>query len=150
MQKLNFPTYNFRFKKNKDNEVLIFDESRKKFILLTPEEWVRQHALKFLLVEKKFPISLIELERKISLNNQTKRFDLICKNSDGTTRLLLECKAPEIKISQATFDQIIRYNNVLKAQYLWISNGIDNHIFEIDFESNKVNKIKELPLYGDL
>ena len=148
MHKLNFPKYDFRFKKNTKDEVFIFDESRKKFILLTPEEWIRQNALHFLLKEKKYPISLIELERGVEVNKQMKRFDLICKNPDGTTKLLLECKAPGVKISQATFDQIIRYNNVLKAQFLWVTNGTEHYFFELNFENNVAVKINDLSLYS--
>ena len=148
MQKLNFPTYQFRFKKNKQNEVLIFDESRKKFVLLTPEEWVRQNALRYLIKEKNYPISLIEVEKKIELNGLIKRFDLVCKNPDGSVYLLLECKAPEVKLSQATFDQIVRYNNTLQATILWVTNGLEHFIFEIvTNNSDVVTKLKELPLY---
>lgn len=128
---------------------MIYDESRKKFIFLTPEEWVRQNALKYLLKDRKYPISLIELEKRVELNKQTKRFDLVCKTPEGETMLLLECKAPNINLSQATFDQIIRYNNVLKAQYLWITNGLEHFAFEVDFDTNCVKRINELPLYED-
>ena len=113
MQKLNFQLYNFRFKNN-ENKVSIFDEIRKKFIILTPEEWVRQHVVQFLLEEKKYPKSLINVEKVLKVNGLRKRYDVVVFNSDGSIFILIECKAPEVKIAQTTFDQIARYNMTMK------------------------------------
>ena len=146
---LNFPTYPFRFRKSDKNQVFIFDESRKKFIVLTPEEWVRQHALQFLIQEKQFPLSLIELEKEIKQNNRLRRFDLVAKSPQNDVLVLLECKAPDVNLSQATFDQIIRYNNVVKAKYLWVTNGLQHFYFAVDFEENVVTQKNELPLYHE-
>lgn len=144
MQLLNFPTYSFRFK-NSENKVSIFDSIRKKFILLTPEEWVRQHVVEFLLNEKKYSKSLINVEKVVKVNGMNKRYDIIVFNSDGSIFLLIECKAPEVKIDQKTFDQIARYNLILNAQYLMVTNGLNHYFCEMDFENEKYTFLKELP-----
>jgi hypothetical protein len=144
MQQLNFPTYSFRFK-NSENKVSIFDSIRKKFILLTPEEWVRQHVVEFLLVENKYPKSLINVEKIVKVNGMNKRYDIVVFNPDGSIFLLIECKAPEIKIDQKTFDQIARYNLSLNAQYLMVTNGLNHYFCQMDFENEKYTFLKELP-----
>lgn len=144
MQKLNFPVYSFRFK-NSENKVAIFDEIRKKFIILTPEEWVRQHVTKYLLQEKKYPKSYINVEKLIKINDLTKRYDLVVFRPDGALFLLVECKAPEVKITQQTFDQIARYNLTLKAKYLMVTNGLNHYFCEMDFENEKYVFLEHLP-----
>ncbi len=146
MIKLNFPTYSFRFKNSK-NKVSIFDEIRKKYIFLTPEEWVRQHVVQFLLLDKKYPKSLINVEKVIKINTLTKRYDAVVFEPNGEIFLLVECKAPEIAISQHTFDQIARYNLVLKAKYLMVTNGLNHYFCQMDFENEKYVFLKELPEY---
>ena len=146
MQKLNFPTYSFRFK-NSENKVSIFDEIRKKFILLTPEEWVRQHVIQFLLQNKKYPKSLINVEKLIKINDLNKRYDGVVFQPNGEIFLLIECKGPEVPISQHTFDQIARYNLVLKAKYLMVTNGMNHYFCQMDFENEKYVFLKELPEY---
>ena len=144
MQKLNFPVYNFRFKNSK-NKVAIFDEIRKKFIILTPEEWVRQHVVQFLLQEKKYPKSHINVEKLLKINDLKKRYDVVVYKKEGAISILIECKAPEIKISQDTFDQIARYNLTLKADYLMVTNGVNHYFCQMDFENEKYLFLKELP-----
>ena len=146
MQKLNFPTYSFRFK-NSENKLSIFDEIRKKFIILTPEEWVRQHVVRFLLEEKKYPKSLINVEKVLMVNGLRKRYDIVVFNPDGSIFVLVECKAPEIKTAQATFDQIARYNMTMKAQYLMVTNGLNHYFCLMDFENEKYEFLRELPDY---
>ena len=146
MQKLNFPSYTFRFK-NSENKVSIFDEIRKKFIILTPEEWVRQHVVRFLLEEKKYPKSLINVEKVLTINGLRKRYDIVVFNPDGSIFVLVECKAPEIKTSQATFDQIARYNMTLKAEYLMVTNGLNHYFCQMDFENEKYDFLAALPDY---
>ena len=148
MQKLNFPTYSFRFK-NSENKVSIFDEIRKKFILLTPEEWVRQHVVQFLLQDKNYPKSYINVEKLIKINDLTKRYDAVVFQPNGEIFLLIECKAPEVAISQQTFDQIARYNLVLKAKYLMVTNGLNHYFCQMDFENEKYVFLKELPEYSN-
>ena len=148
MQKLNFPAYSFRFK-NSENKVSIFDEIRKKFILLTPEEWVRQHVVQFLLQDKKYPKSYINVEKLIKINDLSKRYDGVVFQPNGEIFLLIECKAPEVPISQQTFDQIARYNLVLKAKYLMVTNGLNHYFCQMDFENEKYVFLKELPKYSN-
>jgi Type I restriction enzyme R protein N terminus (HSDR_N) len=141
---LDFPSYTFRFK-NSENKVSIFDPIRKKFIILTPEEWVRQHVVEFLVQEKKYPKSYINVEKLLKINDLNKRYDVVVFNPDGTIFLLVECKAPEIKISQTTFDQIARYNMVLKSNYLMVTNGLNHYFCEMDFVQNKYKFLQQLP-----
>jgi predicted type IV restriction endonuclease len=149
MQKLNFPSYTFRFK-NSENKVSIFDEIRKKFIILTPEEWVRQHVVRFLLEEKKYPKSLINVEKVLMVNGLRKRYDVVVFNPDGSIFILVECKAPEIKTAQATFDQIARYNMTLKADFLMVTNGLNHYFCLMDFENEKYEFLRELPDYENI
>ena len=137
MLKLSFPNYEFRLKKINQKR-FIFDEIRKKFVELTPEEWVRQNCIRFLEKEKKFNKSLISVEKKINLNNTTKRFDILVYDSDGSCILLVECKAPNIKIEQNSFDQIIRYNQVVNAKFLMVTNGIIHYYCKINNIQNKI------------
>lgn len=144
MKPLHFSDYKFRFKNSK-NKTAIFDVIRKKFIILTPEEWVRQHVVQFLILEKRYPKSYINVEKLLIVNDLTKRYDVVVFNSDGSLFLLVECKAPEIKITQATFDQISRYNLTLKAKYLMVTNGIDHYYCEMDFENQNYRFLEQLP-----
>jgi hypothetical protein len=146
MLKLNFPTYPFRFK-NSENKVSIFDEIRKKFIILTPEEWVRQHVFHYLINEKKYPKSLINVEKVLTINKLRKRYDVVVFNPDGSIHILVECKAPEVKISQATFDQIARYNMTMKARFLNVTNGLNHYYCQMDFENEKYEFLQSLPDY---
>lgn len=104
MQKLNFPEYSFRFK-NSENKVSVFDAIRKKFVILTPEEWVRQHVVQFLMTAKSYPKSYINVEKSIQINGLTKRYDAVVFYPNGSIFLAVECKAPEVKITQETFDR---------------------------------------------
>ncbi len=144
MQKLNFPSYSFRFK-NSENKVSIFDEIRKKFMLMTPEEWVRQNVVRFLLEEKKYPKSYINVEKIIKINGLTKRYDIVVFQPNGKIFLLIECKAPEVPISQNTFDQIARYNMVLEAEFLMVTNGLNHYFCKMDYEKEQYHFLKDLP-----
>lgn len=146
MQKLNFSNYLFRFKSS-ENKVAIFDAIRKKFVMLTPEEWVRQNVVRYLLEEKKYPISLMNVEKSLKINGLTKRYDIVVFNPDGSILILVECKAPEIKIAQTTFDQIARYDLKLKSQFLMLTNGLDHYFCKMDFENKKYTFLEELPNY---
>ena len=146
MEQLNFKTYPFRFK-NSENKIAIFDIIRKKFILLTPEEWVRQHVVWFLIEEKKYPKSLVNVEKVITLNKLTKRYDIVVYNKNGGIEILVECKAPSVKIDQTTFDQIARYNMVLNANYLMVTNGLEQYYCQMDYINKKYSFLKEIPNY---
>lgn len=144
MQKLNFPKYSFRFK-NSENRTMVFDEIRKKFVVLTPEEWVRLHVVQFLIKEHNYPKSLINVEKQLKLNNTTKRYDVVVFNKDGSVFMIVECKAHTIPITQLTFDQIARYNLALDAQYLMVTNGLDHYFCRMDFENERYVFLKEVP-----
>jgi hypothetical protein len=148
MQKVNFPSYSFRFK-NSENKVSILDEIRKKFIILTPEEWVRQHVIQYLILEKNYPKSYINVEKLIKVNDLHKRYDIVVFQPNGTLFLLVECKAPEVKINQETFDQIARYNLKLKAQYLMVTNGLNHYFCKMDFEKEAYVFLTELPNFSN-
>ncbi len=146
MKNLNFPSYNFRIK-NSENNTYIFDVIRKKFVVLQPEEWVRQNCIQFLINEKNFPVNLINVEKVVKINGLNKRYDIIAYNSDGSIFLIVECKAPEVKISQSAFDQIARYNLTLKASYLMVTNGLNHYFCTIEHNLGIYNFLKELPSY---
>lgn len=146
MQKLNLPTFTFKVKSN-ENHTLIFDNLRKKYFVLTPEEWVRQHYVQFLMQYKKYPASLIALEKQLLINNRKKRTDIVIYCKEGTPHIIVECKAPQIKISQDTFDQIARYNLKLKATYLVLTNGIQHYYCKMDFKNETYIFLKDIPDY---
>jgi len=146
VQKLNFPKYNFRFKSN-ENKTLIFDIIRKKFVILTPEEWVRQHTLHYLIYDKKYPVSHINVEKQLLLNDTVKRYDIIIFKNDGEVHIIIECKAPSIIINQLTFDQIARYNLALNSDILMVTNGLTHYFCKMDFENKKYLFLHDLPLY---
>lgn len=146
MQNLNFPAYKFRLK-NSENKTLIFDVIRKKFMVLQPEEWVRQHCVQYLIEEKKFPKSLINVEKELKVNGLRKRYDIVVFNPDGSIYLIVECKAPKIKITQDTFDQIARYNLTLNATYLMVTNGINHYYCQMDFDNERYDFLRDIPNY---
>mgnify|MGYP000645725499 CR=1 FL=1 len=147
LQALNFPKYPFRFK-NKENKVSIFDSIRKKFVILQPEEWVRQHCIQYLLEVKGYPKSLINIEKQLTINSLKKRYDIVVFNSDGSIHLIIECKGPKININQETFDQIARYNLQLNASYLMVTNGLNHYYCQMDFKNERYLFLKDIPDYN--
>ena len=147
LQELNFPKYPFRFK-NSENKISIFDTIRKRFVILQPEEWVRQHCVQFLIEEKKFPKTLVNVEKLLMVNGLKKRYDIVVFNTDGSIHLIVECKAPSIPINQNTFDQIARYNLTLNATYLMVTNGLNHYYCQMDFENERYQFLKEIPDYN--
>lgn len=147
MISLNLPSYKFRFKKDSKSRPVIFDFVRKKWLVLTPEEWVRQNWLRFINTHLGFPEGVLKIETGIKLNENQKRSDvLVYKNSNPC--VLIECKAPEIKISEATLSQALNYNKVYEAKYIVLTNGLDHHVFVRN--ENNWNKIDLLPFYSEL
>ena len=146
---LNLPPYPFRITE-RNNQLFLFDEIRKKTLLITPEEWVRQHFVQYLVLQKKYPKSLIQLEGGLKLNGQSKRSDILIFNAAGEKILLVECKAPVVKITQTVFDQIARYNIVHRVPLLAVTNGLQHFYCRIDFEGKKYFFLEELPDYEDL
>ena len=147
MQELNFPKFSFRFK-NSENKISIFDEIRKKFVILQPEEWVRQHCVQYLIQNKKYPKSLINVEKEIKVNDLRKRYDIVVYNNNGSIYLIIECKSPKITISQSAFDQIARYNLTLDANYLMVTNGINHYYCKMDFKAKRYEFLKDIPEYN--
>jgi type I site-specific restriction endonuclease len=146
MQELNLPKYQFRFKEAAE-KIHIFDAFRKKYVLLTPEEWVRQNFLQYLVTEKKYPLSLIAVEAGLKYNQMQKRADVLVYDKQGQPFLLVECKAPEVKISQDTFDQVARYNMIFKVNYLVVTNGLDHFCCKMDYSDNSYRFLAEIPAF---
>jgi hypothetical protein len=146
LQQLNFPKFSFRFK-NSENKISIFDVIRKRFVILQPEEWVRQHCIHYLIENKGFPKSLINVEKEIDINTIKKRYDMVVFNPDGSIHLIVECKAPQINIEQSTFDQIAQYNLKLKSDYLMVTNGLNHYYCQINFKEKKYQFLKDIPEY---
>lgn len=146
MQQLSFPAYSFRLK-NSENKPYIFDLIRKKFLVLTPEEWVRQHILQWLTNDKGYPISLINVEKEIRVGNTRKRYDIVVFKPDGSLYIIVECKAPKVQITQATFDQIARYNLELQADLLMVTNGLSHYYCKVDSVAERYDFLRELPDY---
>ena len=144
MQELNFPKFSFRLK-NRENKRFIFDDIRKKFVVLQPEEWVRLHCVNYLITHKNYPKTLINVEKELKINGLSKRYDIVVFNPDGSIHLIVECKSPKISINQDTFDQIARYN--LNASYLMVTNGINHYYCAMDFEAERYRFLKDIPNY---
>jgi len=140
---LNFPEYSFRLSK-KENEIWIWDDIRKKNLVLTPEEWVRQHVVQYLQTELNYPATSISQEGQLTINQQTKRYDVLAY-TNGKPQVLVECKAARIKITQDTFDQIARYNLKLDVPYLWVTNGLQHFFATVDYKNERYVFVKELP-----
>jgi len=121
---------------------------RKKFVILQPEEWVRQHCVQYLINEKNYPISLINVEKELKINNLKKRYDIVVFNNDGSIFIIVECKAINVPINQSTFDQIAQYNLALNASYLMVTNGLNHYYCQMDFENERYNFLKDIPKYN--
>ena len=149
MQRLNLPEYQFNIK-NKEDTLIILDPLRRRWVALTPEEWVRQNFVRFLIEDREFPPALMNNEISLSQNGIKRRCDTLVADHQGTPLVIVEYKAPTIEISQKTFDQIVRYNMVLRARFLIVSNGITHYCCKINYESNSYTFLKDIPFYGNL
>ena len=147
MLQLDFPTYSFRFK-NSENKTYVFDVIRKKFVVLKAEEWVRQHVIHFLIKEKKYPVSLIQVEKQLIVNSLKKRYDVIVFSPNGAVVLAVECKAPSVAITQKTFDQVARYNLSLNAKYIMVTNGLKHFYCTLNPSQKGYLFLSELPDYA--
>ena len=146
---LQLPPYPFKIS-DQNGQLILFDVIRKKNIIITPEEWVRQHFVQYLINQKHYPKSLIKLEGGHKLHGMAKRTDIVVFNSSGDKILLVECKAPSVPIDQKTFDQVARYNMVHKVNLLAVSNGLQHYYCRIDFEKRDYQFIEELPDYKEI
>ena len=125
----------------------VFDQVRKKYLVLTPEEWVRQHFIHYLNQEKNYPLGLMGVEKMVKYNGMQTRADIVLYAADGKPNMIVECKAPNVKIKQDTFNQIAKYNFKLKAKYLVLTNGIQHFCCQMDYETNGIKFLEEIPSY---
>jgi len=146
MVRLNLPEYQFKIK-TLEEKTQIFDSVRKKYVALTPEEWVRQNFIQYLISEKNFPASLIAIEMGLKYNQMQRRGDVIVYDRSGLPFLIVECKAPGVKITQDTFDQIARYNMVLKVKYLVVTNGMNHFCCLMNYMEQDYSYIEEVPSF---
>lgn len=144
---LNLPPASLKLTQNQ-NKVFVFDILRKKNLILTPEEWVRQHWVHYLHTQKKYPLSLMKIEGGLLLNDMQKRSDLVIYDNAAQKILLAEFKAPSVRITADTFEQISNYNSVHKIPLLLVSNGIEHYFCEVNFDSGTYNFISDLPIYN--
>jgi hypothetical protein len=149
MRKLNLPAYDFRYRTEGENR-FVLDVYRKRFVRLTPEEEVRQRFARYLVEERGFPASLIMTEYALKVNKLSRRCDILVHKPAGHPALLVECKAPEVPISQATFDQVARYNLAFKVSYLIVTNGLKHYCCRVDFETGKIIFLDQIPAYTEL
>jgi len=140
VRKLNLPLFEFKIKKE-NNNTIIFDKIRKKWIILTPEEWVRQNFISYIL-DKNYPKSLINCEKVFYINKVTKRYDIVVYDSSGDVEILVECKSYDVNLIKEHFDQVMRYNLELKSKYVIVTNGLRHFYFEFD-DSEKIYKQKK-------
>ena len=146
MQKLNLPEYEHRIKQNGDC-VEIFDTVRRKYVALTPEEWVRQNFVRYLIEDKNTPQGLICVEYTLTLNTMQRRSDIVVHGRNGKALLAVECKSTTVKITQDTFDQLTRYNLVLQVPYLIVTNGLQHYCCKCNFNTQSYQFLKEIPDY---
>jgi hypothetical protein len=147
LPQLNFPEYEFNMESRGD-AIGIFDPVRKKYVTLTPEEWVRQHVLLYLAHEKKVPLSLMGVEKKLKIGQTVKRFDVVVFSSSTKPVMLIECKAPQIQIREEVFNQAARYNLSLKTKYFLLTNGLDHFCCRLDYNLNTFVFIQDIPDYS--
>jgi predicted type IV restriction endonuclease len=148
MEKLNLPEISARIRAGESGRQEIFDEVRRKYVKLTPEEWVRQHFLLYMISQLGYPASLIVVEAALKYNNLLKRFDILAYRKDGTPCLVVECKAPSVEITQSVFDQVAMYNMTLQVDYLAVTNGLVHYTSKIDHVARTYSFLKEIPSFS--
>jgi hypothetical protein len=146
MPTLNLPQFDIKIK-IQDDKHFVFDIIRKKYFLLTPEEWIRQNFLHFLILNYKYPKSLIRIESGLKYNKLSKRSDILIYDRTGTPFLLVECKSSDVKIAQHSFEQAAMYNYTLKAKYMVLTNGQKHYCCKIDHEAKSYEFVKDIPLW---
>ncbi len=149
MTQLNLPAFDFRMVR-KNSKTLIFDPFRKSWFVLTPEEWVRQHFLMWITEELDYPKGLIAVEASLKYNTLTMRADAVVYSRQGNPLMLIECKAPQVKITQHTFEQAARYNYSFRTQYLALTNGMEHYCCRIDLTNGKVIFLENFPGFNEL
>lgn len=149
MLSLNLPYYGAKIAVREGKQV-IWDVIRRKYVALTPEEWVRQHFVHFLIAYKGYPASLFANEVALKLNGTSKRCDTVFYDRHLSPRIIIEYKSPHIPITQKVFDQIYRYNLVFRVDYLIVSNGLSHYCCRMDYEHQSYEFLKDVPAYGEL
>jgi len=146
LPKLNLPIAALKTKLV-DGTTQVFDQVRKKYLILTPEEWVRQHFLYYLNQEKNYPLGLMGIEQMVKYNGMKTRADIVLYTTEGKPNMIVECKAPNVKITQDAFNQIAKYNFKLKVPFLVVTNGIQHFCCQMDYETNEIKFLEEIPSY---
>jgi virulence-associated protein VagC len=149
LKELNLPQYSFKITGSEDNQ-MILDPIRRKFVKLTPEEWVRQNFVQYLINEGKYPPGLLGIEVTFGLNKLKRRVDILVHDRSGRPVMIVECKEPDVKIDDKVFDQIVCYNIGLKVPYIVVTNGLDHFACKINHEEQKYDFLLVIPLYNDL
>ncbi|MBN1415050.1 MAG: type I restriction enzyme HsdR N-terminal domain-containing protein [Bacteroidales bacterium] len=149
MEALNLPTYFFKIKEVAGKKY-VFDEVRRRYVTLTPEEWVRQHMIKFLSIDRQYPLSLFSVEKKHLHNRMARRCDFVVYNRTGNPLMVVECKAPLVEIGQQAFDQVSRYNQQYKAPYLLITNGNKHFCCKVNIENQGFEFLKDIPCFNTI
>lgn len=149
MEKLNLPPYPANIKRQ-DGKIMILDSQRKKFVALTPEEWVRQHFVHYLTDHLSYPASLIANEISLQCGDKRLRCDSVLFASNGNARMIMEYKAPSVAITQKTFNQIADYNLLLHVDYLIVSNGISHYCCKMNYIDNSYTFLNKIPQYSEL
>ena len=144
MYKLNLPDFDYKLKKA-EGKVWIFDVIRKKFIVLTPEEWVRQHFINYLVTDLKYPRALIKVEGGLKFNQLSKRSDVVVFDRDGNPWMVVECKSPAVALSQESLLQASVYNTSLRAKYITVTNGLSHHCANVDWVGGTTKVLEALP-----
>ena len=149
MYSLNLPSYDAKIRKN-GSIMEIYDTLRRKYVALTPEEWVRQYFVNWLISDKSYPASLMANEASIKLNSLTRRCDTVVYNQLLEPLMIIEYKESNIPVTQGVFDQVVRYNTVLKVKYIVVSNGINHYCCKMDYDKQSYDFLTDIPNYIDL
>ena len=146
MPQLNLPKVALKTK-SVEGTIQVFDVIRKKYFVLTPEEWVRQHFIHYLNNEKNYPMGLMGVEKMVKYNALKTRADIVLYTTEGKAKMIVECKAPNVKITQDTFNQIAKYNSQLKVKYLVVTNGMKHYCCKMEYNTNEIKFLEEIPTY---
>jgi hypothetical protein len=149
MQVLNLPAFNIKTRSITD-KTEVFDQVRKDYVLLTPEEWVRQHFINYLITDRLVPPGLIAVEKQIRVNRLSKRCDIVIYLHDGKPALVVECKAPHIKINRETYDQAVRYNLTLNIRYMVLTNGMNHFCFKLNYQTQESTLLNHIPAFQEM
>jgi hypothetical protein len=149
MQRLNLPMAPLKLTR-KEGQIYVHCQIRKKNLVLTPEEWVRQHVIHYLLKVIEVPNGLIASELGLKINKMTRRSDVVVYGKDKQIRILVECKAPEVSIDSQVLHQAAQYNSILKSPYLWLTNGLDHHLYHLNQQTGEIKRLESLPKFGEM